>query len=207
MSNQNHLQPFPDELKLLNALGAELQAVVELQKEVEPNLGGRLMTRSLFSLLDAYSFFLKSRALISHNYAQTEFTQKELRFLNEGENVVQNGVEKWQPFLPGVKENLRSSIRLYSKVRGVGTPLGGSIPLPPEFEHALKLRTRVTHPKRLSELEISRVDAVALAAVVQWFLAIQVWTTDQELAFIEQTRKNINESINAQIESFKKRGA
>jgi len=207
MSNQNDPQPFLEGLKLLNALGAELQAVIELQKELEPNLAGRLMTRSLFSLLDAYSFFLKSRSLISHNCAQTEFTQKELRFLNEGETVVQNGTEKWQPFLPGIKENLKSSIRLYSKVRGIGTPLGGSIPLPPEFDHALKLRTRVTHPKRLSDLEISKPDAAALSAVVQWFMAMQVWTRDQELAFIDQTRKNTNESISAQIESLKKRGA
>jgi hypothetical protein len=207
MGHDNDLPTFKESLELLNELGAELGELIKLQQVLEHKIAGRLMTRSLFSLLDAFAFYLKTQAIRSDRAKQTEFTEKELRFLNGGEFVVRDGAEVWQPYTPGIKENFKQALRVFAKARSTQTPLGGQAPFPGEFGHALDLRNRVTHPKRLSDLDFSKSDAESLSAVLSWMIALQIWARDQELEFINRVRTQVNEACNAQIEALKKRNA
>lgn len=190
-------------LKLLQQLAMELNELSQLDKHIERPISIRLKVRSLFSIVDAYSFFLKTRVLSLYECETVALKQKNLDFLREFKESKTGAETVRIPYHSGIKENLKLSLSLYSKALGVVTPLGGAHRLPQSFDHALRLRARITHPKRLSDLEISISDSASLSDLTKWLSSIQGWTITKEKELIGQVKKSASKEISDAISRIK----
>ena len=180
------------------ALADELAETVELMQSRATPAMERVVIRTLFSILEALAFSLKARALDSARAKEVVFNAKELRFLEEGERVLKDGREVWEHHYLGIKANLRSALKCYAKARKTATPLSGTAPLPPSFDHALELRRRVTHPKSVGELSISTEDLRSASELLTWLARVSDWCQEQEQARIRRVREKIIRSIESQ---------
>lgn len=137
----------------------------------------------MFSILDAYAYHLKQAALHDAADLGVVFSAREMEFIHEQK---QHHGKTTQKMIP-TGENLRFAISTYAYVHGRGDlPFAGD--LPPEFEHARKLRNRITHPKKGEDLDVSREDAYALATLFLWFREVTEWENHTRKHRIEELR-------------------
>lgn len=189
---------------IFNELINELVFLTELQTTADTRVINRLLVRSIFSLLDAFSSSLKLLSLNTYEYEKTIFSEKDLRFLREGEYKIENNVEVWKLYLPGIRESIKKSLKLYAKSGNTKSPLLKSAPLPTEFKEALKLRTHVTHPKCLDDLIITSSEMRSVFYVLEWLKKLFLWARDQEINNIKNIRTNIDTITKTSILKIKK---
>ncbi len=186
------------------ALGDELGEVTRVLQSNPSTAMLRASIRTIFALLEAFAFSLKVLALEAAKLGQVQFSKSDLRILNEGESVSQDGRERWRPCLPGVEENLRSALRCYAKARQTTTPLSSAAPLPSNFKHILELRRRVTHPKGVRELDLSKDDTTCAVDLLAWLGKVVAWFGEREQAHVVRRSEERHQSIQSQIEALRK---
>jgi hypothetical protein len=136
----------------------------------------------------------RDRAVATHR--GVSLSESDLEVLREGkEQRRADGSVKWRRFRRGTGTRLRTAVTAYSKVYGVESPLPGG-DLPQEFGTMEKVRHRITHPRRVSDFEISLDELDAIAETGPWFVTIAKWAAAQEKANIDQMAADANQQVN-----------
>jgi len=153
----------------------------------------RLLLRSLFSIFDGYSWYLKQRALEGATTAKIEFTSDELQIIHEQRvKRLPSGDETVVPMIIQTKENLKFAIRAFARVKHVDPPLVNGA-LPAEFHAVAEVRNRITHPKSAGDFNISKAEANAVGRLLQWFMKVVAWAGEQEQNSISEARTRMAE--------------
>jgi hypothetical protein len=159
----------PKELSwaIISAFAADLAELNKVREHLGQNsFVARTFVRTLFSMFDGYSWFLKHRAMDGAANARVQFTEKELEVINEERSKsLDDGTSKMLPKIVATKENLLFSIRAYARVRQVDAPLVSNA-LPPEFHIANDVRNRITHPKSAADFAISANELRAIGMLL-----------------------------------------
>jgi hypothetical protein len=187
---------FQEGMKLVNELAAELASVMNAREHMPPQHWARVVVRTTFAMLEGFISRFKGRALEVQKYGSVTFPPKLMRILEEGRSVAtEDGSVEWEHIRPGTRDNLKASVKAFSKALNTDTPLGGTVPLPSEFVVALGARNRVTHPKTLQDLVVTRDELVALGEILKWFLEMSTWAKDQELRHIDEFKSKMNKDF------------
>lgn len=187
---------FQEGMKLVSELAAELAAVMNVREHMPAEHWARVVLRSAFSMLEGFISRFKGRALEIQKYGSVSFSPKLLRILEEGRAVATDeGTVEWEHLRPGMPQNLKASVKAFSKALNTDTPLGGAVRMPREFVVALAARNRVTHPKTLQDLVVTRDELVAVGEILKWFIEMSTWAKDQELRHIDEFKTKMNRDI------------
>jgi hypothetical protein len=187
---------FQEGMKLVNELAAELSSVMSVREHMPAHHWARVVVRTTFAMLEGFIGRFKGRALEVQKYGSVTFSPKLLRILEEGRSVAtEDGSVEWEHIRPRTPENLKASVKAFSKALKTDTPLGGAVPLPREFVVALGARNRVTHPKNLQDLVVTRDELVAVGEILKWFMEMSTWAKDQELRHIEELKTKMNKDF------------
>ena len=183
-------------LKLLGEISSDLARLAKLPPSYDFQFKLRLQVRTIFSVLDALCFFLKSRALERCKDPEATFSKTELGVLREGQ-VRKNpdGTESWRKIFPPPDQNIRTSARCYAQLQGSPSPLDGQLPIPASFNAAAEVRHRLTHPKKLADLTITSDEFAAVRETVEWLFGLFEWAFDSEKAYILALNSAMSQSI------------
>lgn len=173
-------QAFGPRLKLYEELGdfVERQNVVGsdamlcldfLQKMPHNQFWRRNLIKSVVVLIEANCYGLKRIANYQQAVYEVTFSAAELALLKEekyilddkGDVIVED--KNFQRFIP----NIRFALKSFSKAYGIPFNLDMSqVPL----KDLERVRNRITHPKKLSDLNISADEVNKTRTVALWFL-------------------------------------
>jgi hypothetical protein len=131
----------------------------------------RAYTRSFFALVEGTVFGMKQTILAAWPALGVNLRIAELALLfEEGYDVKENGDPRVQTKFLRLASNLRFTVRLYAKVFEYDYTLnvqGGGWQA---FNRSIGIRNRLTHPKRVEDLNISLDDMDDLEEGFTWFL-------------------------------------
>jgi hypothetical protein len=178
---------------LINALGAEIGQITKLQKKNNSPFIQRLLVRQFGSSLDAYAFYFQDRARESAESEGVTFTDDETTALHL--HPRNTDADRLKPAFQQMTKNLLFGIKIFAKVRGV-EPL--CIELPAEIPAAIRIRNRLTHPKKVSDLDLSPGELRTVAAAIQWLQQMASWGSREEVAYIDRVKQRIHDSIEKQ---------
>lgn len=158
----------------------------------------RSYVRTLFSILDAWSFHIKQKAYARGVARGVAFSKKDLETIFE-----RRLTSSTQP-LPDDKpktiptgDSVVYAIALWRYIHGgEAPPLEGK--LPSEFDRLRKVRNRITHPKVKSDLQMTATDAKDAGQVLFWLKDQMTWQSRLELAYIDGVAADDAASLEAQ---------
>jgi len=154
----------------------------------------RSYVRTIFSVLDAWSFHTKQKAYVHGESKGIAFTKAELEFIFEQRATKSKGSSSaLKPKNIPTADNVRFAIELSRRIYpGEPPPYDGE--LPREFETVRRLRNRITHPKLAADLAIVGQDATNSGRVLLWLLDQMRWQSRSERAYIDQMRNGLQQS-------------
>lgn len=152
--------------KLSSIMFSDLRhASSEMKANPNDQFWRRTAIRTLAATLDGLIFSLKQTALATGPMNDFSFNEEELTFLSEEATEAVSGK---RPKLPGFRENLKRTIKLFSKIH--------KIPCPTDFNHAgftslcetYELRHRLMHPKSYWTFAVSDEEKQKAAEGMHW---------------------------------------
>jgi hypothetical protein len=172
----------------IKAEGEPLNALLdELAKELGTLLKGRqrdklsqperrMYVRSAFATIEAWIYVIKQMALRAHpdpkcptiSEAERAFAQEHEYRLTESGDVVTRRTKI------SLEANLRFGFKLLAKAGSVPSELDVSGAEWQSFKRAIKIRDRITHPKTVSDLNISDEDYNDVSGGFGWVLISHV---------------------------------
>jgi len=191
---------FNEGFELMNLLVADLRDTVALRREIREDLWRRLIVRSLFSAIESIVSHARGRALAGARVGTISLPQKAARALLEGQyEESDDGTLVWTTRYSRLKDTIRYSLKYYAKVLETETPLQAKAPWPEGFDELLGVRNSVTHPKRLSDLDVTDENIHQAIQSVQWITDLATWIGQNEQEHIDRVAQRINASIEEQI--------
>jgi hypothetical protein len=185
---------------LITALADELAHIGKLRKRSDSEFVQRLFVRQFGSSIDAYAFYFQDRARESANSEGVVLSEEEKQLLHVGPEYADE--DRLRPAYQRITKNILFGITVFAKIRGVEPPC---IDLPSQVDAAIRIRNRITHPKRASDLQISAGELKTVAVAIQWLQSIASWGSREEVNYIERVRQRIHESIERQKQDFASR--
>ena len=130
----------------------------------------RTLVRSFFAQVEGEAFLRKRFALEQREGGDVEFSAAEFAILREEQYDLNNkgAVRTQQKFLK-LADNLRFSFRAFAKAFGSSYSLDVSGSGWQSFKNAIDIRNRITHPKRLSDLNITEDNMKDIFAAIDWY--------------------------------------
>ena len=178
---------------LIRALGDEIGHIGKLQKKNNSAFVQRLLVRQFVSSLDAYAFYFQDRARESAESEGVVFTDEETSALHL--RPEDTDADRLKPAFQQIAKNLLFAIKIFAKVRGV-EPV--CTELPPVVPAAIRIRNRLTHPKKASDLNLSAGELKIVASAIQWLQEMASWGSREEVAYIDRVRQRVHASIEKQ---------
>jgi len=133
----------------------------------------RMFIRSFFAHVEGISFKLKKHALYwDRKQKSNKLTVGEIAIINE-ENykLKDNGKVTAYPSFSNVDKNLRFAINVFSKVHSITFEWKlKNDPRWNDFKDTIKIRNRLTHPKKAEELDFTQEEGDKLFRAHEWFL-------------------------------------
>lgn len=172
----------------IKAEGEQLHALLsELAEELGTALKGktkdkmsqperRMFVRSVFATIEAWIYVMKQIALRMHPDPKCPtISEAERAFAQELEyKLADSGDVETRRAKISLEANLRFGFKLLAKAGKLSSELDVSGSEWRSFCRAVKIRDRITHPKSVSELNISDEDYNAVSAGFGWVLISQV---------------------------------
>jgi hypothetical protein len=175
----------------MDGIKAEAEALTgvlgELAKELETLLKGRqrdtlsqperrMHVRSISATIEAFIYVWKQTALRAHPDPKCPaISEAERAFAQEQEyRLADSGDIEIRRTKISLEANLRFAFKLLAKACSVPFELDLSGSEWPSFRRAIKIRDRITHPKSVSDLNISDEDANDVSEGFGWFLISHV---------------------------------
>ena len=167
--------------ELLNALLAELAREIgavlkgtERDKLSQPER--RIYVRSTFATIEAWIYVMKQMALRMHPDPKCRtISEAERTFAQEHEyRLTDSGDVETRRTKISLEANLRFGFKLLAKAGSVSSELDVSGSEWQSFRRAIKIRDRITHPKSISDLNISDEDYNDVSKGFGWVLISHV---------------------------------
>jgi hypothetical protein len=159
--------------KMLDMLSDELrtcQSLVDANPRSEELR--RISVRTLFSNIEAICYRLKLSALPFAEAKTVKLENEEIAMINEESYfLADNGAAKIKKVYPKFTSNLQFTFKVYARVLGSDFKLDVESDKWDKFREAIDIRNRITHPKNLSDMKISKDDFRKATNAYNWFLA------------------------------------
>jgi hypothetical protein len=162
-----------DFLEPLYALSDDVdRAAKEMDSGDDPYLR-RNYVRTVFAMIEGTIYLLKQILIEADSSKQAQSVGKlstgELALLGEKTfNVTDKGEVRDQPKYLSTAANLRFTMKCIEKVFKHKVDLNDADAWK-NLENAVVVRNRITHPKKLGDLEVSKTEAEQAKRVSQWF--------------------------------------
>jgi len=170
------------ELHLLSALLAELAGELhsllkgkDRKKLSQPER--RVFVRSAFATIEAEVYVMKQMAVSWHPGLKWRPTisEAERAFAQEHEyRLTDSGDVETRRAKISLEANLRFAFKLLAKAGSVPSELDVSGSEWQSFRRAIKIRDRITHPKSVSDLNISDEDYNEVTAGLRWIVVSHI---------------------------------
>jgi hypothetical protein len=132
----------------------------------------RMYVRSVFATIEAWIYVMKQMALAAHPDPECPtISESERAFAQEQEyRLTDSGDVEIRRAKISLEVNLRFAFKLFAKSGYVSSELDVSGSEWQTFRRAIKIRDRITHPKSVSDLNISDDDFKDATAGLGWIL-------------------------------------
>jgi hypothetical protein len=133
----------------------------------------RVLARALFAMIEGTVYFLKQTTFSTGFSIRGKLKVGEfLLLLEETTELKSNGqIYTKKRFIP-IEDNLKFLARMMNEVFGAELDLGVGTAAWREFQTALAIRNRITHPKSEEEFSISDSEVETMKRVQGWFCQI-----------------------------------
>jgi len=172
---------------MLNVLKNENDFILEkISKQPKEQRWRRIFIRSLFAFIETLCFRLKQDALEFNKFSSAEES-----ILNEKTYVLNNKgeVEAKVLFLK-TPENLRFSFNAFAKAVEAKFVLKVDDVGWDSFKQSLKVRHKITHPKKFNDLVISDDEFQKVISTMHWIYGQTIRLFDAWRNFQEELQKN-----------------
>jgi len=181
-----HEEPWRDLPELLAELHAEVQwsgkAVSPevtspdepIGRKVYPDVAQlspverRLLVKSVFSFIEAVTFMVKTLALLADEEAPRLSPGEVALAREEAYELRESGSVRVRPARLRSKDNLRLAFKLIAKANELDYDLDVSGTAWQALQRALHVRDRLTHPKRMADLDVTEDEARAAIEAFEW---------------------------------------
>lgn len=178
---------------LIRVLTDELTQIGKLHRKSNDAFVQRLFVRQFGTSLDAYAFYFQDRARESADSEGVQLTAEEREALHM--RPEDTDADRLKPAYQRITHNMLFAIKVFAKVRGVTPPYTD---LPLEIAAAIRIRNRLTHPKKASDFDLSVAELKTVASAIQWLQEIASWGSREEVAYIDRVKQRIHDSIEKQ---------
>lgn len=157
-------------IEKMNAERSKCKELVDNERESEDLR--RISIRTFFSIIEAMCYRLKVSALSRAEIKGMRLKKQEIAIINEESFFLdEKGVPRIKKIYPKVTSNLRFAFKIFARVfvAEFKLDLGGDEW--EEFQKAVDIRNRVTHPKNPSDMNVTKTDFKKVIRAFDWFVA------------------------------------
>ena len=145
------------------------KAVEEGKKEASPYIR-RAHIRSFFALVEGLTYQLKLICLQFSENNDMLFTYSELALLREESyEILDNGTTISKPKFIPILKNIMFTIKCYAKAHNSNFSLAVNTDGWNSFKRAVKIRNRITHPKKPDDLTITDEETTKIGEASAWY--------------------------------------
>lgn len=135
---------------------------------------GRTLTRSVFAMIEAIIYLMKQTALaIYYSEDTVKFSPAELCLITEKDyGLHHNGKVSPRNAKLTLRENICFAFRIFARAHSSNFQLkiGDESQEWENFQRAIQIRDRITHPKRLEHVTLSSEEITCIQKACIWFL-------------------------------------
>ena len=136
-----------------------------------PQFKRRSFVRAFIALVEFDTYNRKQRALYLHQQGHYRFEASELMLLREIQPELDDTgkVKERQKYLRLI-DNYRFAIRMFCKATGIEFQLPTNDAGWTAFKDTVTVRNRITHPKRMDEVNVSDKQLQTVISAYKWFM-------------------------------------
>lgn len=157
--------------KMIMKMNDDITKIIELErKESKSEEFRRMAVRTIFSDIEGICFLMKVNALLLGQIKNIDFRREEIALINEESYYLANNgkVKTGRAYLDS-KSNFRFVFKILARAKKSDFELDVSGIEWNNYQEAIKIRNRITHPKKLEDLIISEEDYEKAFKVYGWF--------------------------------------
>ena len=128
----------------------------------------RLLVRSVFSFVEAVAFIVKTLALVADEEAQRLSPAEVALAKEEDYELAESGSVQVRPARLRFKANFRFAFALIAKAEELDYELDVSGAAWQALQRALLVRDRLSHPKRMADLDVTEDEARDAIEAFEW---------------------------------------
>jgi hypothetical protein len=136
----------------------------------------RLLVKSVFSFIEAVTFMVKTLALLADEKAQRLSPGEVALAKEEAYGLKESGSVQVRPARLRFRDNFLFAFRLIAKAEELDYELDVSCAAWQALQRALRVRDRLTHPKRMADLGVTEDEARDAIEAFEW--------VDQQLSIV-----------------------
>lgn len=160
----------------------DLESAEKFHESDKTQFGRRVYVRSLFSLIEG-ALFLFKQAVLTRGSTPTGLTIAEQALLQEVSfELDEKGESREKIVFLRLENNLKFTIKMIEKIFECDLRFKTDTPEWQSFLESVRIRNRITHPKRLEDFNVSDDELIAAQEVGGWFL----WIAKDACAAIKQ---------------------
>jgi hypothetical protein len=155
----------------LRELSGDVGAASEqLRASPDSQVTRRSYIRSLFSMIEGITNYLKTLALRAGESNRNLFTPAETALLREESYAIDNKGEAYvQPRFIKIEDNLVFALRMYLRDKPVPLEIERDGVGWNAFREAIVIRNRITHPRSLDDLSVKDSEVGKIRQAEHWF--------------------------------------
>lgn len=179
---------------IIHSLSEDLKLCSEEADKTKSQFWRRAYARALFAYIEGLTYLKKLQAYYAHKTGKAEYTKAELAvILEETYELNSKGEATERTTFNNIDKNIRFAFQVYAQIYGLDFQLDCSDHRWDAFKKAVKIRNRVTHPKRLSDLTITDADMQTLDDALVWYAKNDIQLRLLESAALEEENKRLNQ--------------
>lgn len=152
-------------------LGGDIKMCDAALREDDSQFWRRTYVRALFAYIEGLNYLKKVHAFQAHLAGRVKYTKAELSvILEESYELNNQGEAVERTSFKSLDKNLRFAFQVYARIYDICFKVDCSGLGWQSFKTAIKIRNRVTHPKRLSDLSITDDELQTLDETLEWYV-------------------------------------
>lgn len=162
------IEPFDKRTELFNTLNEDAIFVNNLLKQHRNNQHiRRIFIKTSFSVIEGYLNVLNQMILDFYEHGYTKLTKQEIEGLSEVKEHKNRNIPNFMPFNKKVRFSLETYAR---KAGGFEYSVDTNTSDWKNFENAILIRHRLTHPRKTEDLIIGEDELGIILDASNWFL-------------------------------------
>jgi len=157
-------------LEMNDALYRDVSQWEAILAEKDSQISRRAYTRAIFAYAEGMIYQTKQRVMELHPIMGRELSYTEFGLLNEITcNLNENGTTFERPFFVRIADNFRFTVNIVEKVFGKDLNIDFGEDEWDSFVKSVRIRNRLTHPKKLGDIEIDDEKMIQITRAFRWF--------------------------------------